>query len=321
MFCGSGIDYRQMINHTLGLQRCMFRGFNALALFSIRDKEILSRVVIPSTRHLVFRIRADIDKIIREISDELGGQSHINPPMQAGYEQLLEVERNAARLRKQFAGRERGTAENYAHGESSDGDDRRSDKDMPRDVEENLASVTQEFLKQVDLVTPQKEHESPLVAGTEAEGPAFMPDTHDPADSIQRLKRDFTAIQRVQTEILRTILIQPQEGEEEVGLRMEEKLPSLRERWGLDHPRGDIRETVVDRPNQPSSRNRQRVSVSRVTGDEGVGETEVLQGRQPRIIGGKVALEEDQTEVVESSDLLRLSRALATVYSLHFSTE
>ncbi|KIM24517.1 hypothetical protein M408DRAFT_232428 [Serendipita vermifera MAFF 305830] len=312
-------DYRSIIKHTLGLQRCMFRGFNALALFSLEDKQILSRVVIPQTRHLVFRIRTDISKIIGEISNELGGKAHGNPPMRAGYEELISVERDAAKLRRQFVGRQPGQTED--DDTSSEGP--KNDGNMPSDVEKNLASLTHEFLNEVD---PERDASaSPLPADELPNNLGFLPEPADPSDSIQRLKRDFIAIQKVQADIMHSILtvVHPREGEEEMALRMEERLPSLRERWGLHSRRGGARHTGVIPPRQSVSRSRQRSSISR--GGEPVevpgGPEEENRGRQTKRVVPSVELQEDQTSMVESSDLVKLSRALATVYSLHFSTQ
>jgi len=315
-----------MIKHTLGLQRCMFRGFNALALFSLQDKQILSRLVIPSTRHLVFRIRADINKVIREISDALGGKSHVNPPMQAGYEELLQIERDAARLRRQFVGREKGEMLGSASDEAS------RDYNVPSDVEKNLASITQDFLEQVDPNAPIKEASSPpevepenALGGDPPQDGIFLPEPHDPTDSIQRLKRDFITIQKVQTDILHSILaaVRPQEGETEMGLRMEEKLPSLRESWGLAQGTGDKKEYgSVNRLTGPISRRGRGSSVSRVSEEASIGGGEQRsRGQQKKTTVGKVELEESESEAIGSKHLVRLSRALATVYSLHFSTE
>jgi hypothetical protein len=292
----------------------MLRGFNTLRLFDIRDKEVVSRVVLPSSRHLVFRIRRDIAKILSELSAELGGRPHVNPPVQTGYEDFLETERKAALLRQQYAAQNKNEAM---------APEEEKESGLPRDVENNIKNMTEQFLQEVDAAVEQTA-ESPG-----GEKMPFQPEIHDPRNPIQKLKGDFIHMQRVQYDILHTILtvVQPSE---DLSLRVEEKLPSLLETYGLDHRRGDIKHALHPAsPRRSLSRNRNRDSTLRrrdtserdSMNTANMGPSINMQRSRDERSGGSGLLEDHQAILVENSDLVQLNRALATVYSLLFSTE
>lgn len=334
-----------MVEHIRGLQRAMFRGFNALRLFDMADKKIISRIVIPQSRHMVFQIRRDIDKIIQEISTELGGDSHVNPPVPTGYEDFLSTEREAARLREQYI--QPGEQENSELADTEKVSNKGSS--LPDDVEKNLSSMTTSSIREID--TKIMDDSDEFVKET-SENPgigedAFIPDSSDSPDSksqILKLKKDYIAMQRVQSETLHSILtvIQQSPGRR---LRVEEKLPSLLERYGIE----DSQQSASHLPTASQS---QRVQASGSGHGHGPGSSmrtdSILQRRHVTINDGngdgeytagheskqkperpsrtetkekRAKLEQDQAELVERTDLVQLSRSLSTIYTLFFSTE
>ncbi|KAG8813161.1 hypothetical protein FRC18_002640, partial [Serendipita sp. 400] len=336
-------EYRLMVEHIRGLQQAIFRSFNALRLFDLEDKRIFARVVLPSSRHLTIRIRRHIDRALREISAELGGKRHGNPPVQTGYQDFLDTEREAARLRRQYGGQSNHINEYQAPPEGSQFAERTrregADEDyFPPDVERNLETMTSEFIREVDDTKLRQELEEHGVdiegAAEEDQGGTALDladgNTYDPKGSIQNLKRDFVRMQKIQGNILYSILMTAQMSPE-MPLRLEEKLPSLRETFGQDwdrkHKEGGLRRSA-DR-SVSASRQRPRESMSRVRtveheGDEGVTWRAVRVEREEdrgRSRLSMVAFKQEEASLIQSSDLVQLSKALATVYSLLFSTE
>lgn len=295
----------------------MLRGFNALRLFDLADKQLVSRVVLPSSRHLIFRIRRDIAKILREISTELGGKPHINPPVQTGYKNFLDTERHAARLRQQYTvQREKDSV--VPEGSLEDG----KDSGLPDDVEKNLKTMSDQFLREVDSAIEEIQ---------ECPGPEdmpFQPEPHVPGDPIQKLKGDFINMQHIQAEILHNILTVACPSRDLV-LKVEEKLPSLLDTYGLDHRRGDTKQALHPTPprrsvsrhrNQDSSLRRRARPEESISVSDDMDNVDSLSAER-ETEGRRNPLEEQQARLVQNSDLVQLSRALATVYSLLFSTE
>jgi hypothetical protein len=287
-----------MIKHIRGLQTAMFRGFNSLRLFDVADKQVVARVVLPSSRHHVFRIRRDIDRILHEISEELGGASQSSQPMQPGYEEFLSTEREAARLRRQYIHEDGNEGEEESQGRQSG---------LPDDIEKNIQSMPEDFIRQLD----SKSTDDPSPGLPEAA--IYLAEQDGAQNPIQKLKTDYVAMQKLQADLLHSILTTTCSSPQRV-LRMEEKLPSLLEHYGPDHRRGDIKND----PSRSVSRSRNVVSSSEAAKFVAVDKEDEPRGRTT---ARQTVLEKYQTHIVANSDLVQLSRALSTVCSLLFSTE
>ncbi|PVF96818.1 hypothetical protein CPB86DRAFT_708358 [Serendipita vermifera] len=293
-------DYRLMIKHIRGLQSAMFRGFNSLRLFDLADKQILAQVVLPSSRQHIFRIRRDIDRTLCAISEALGGACQNDLPLQPGYEQYLSTEREAARLRRQYI-------------RENENEDTREDEQkqgsLPDDIEKNIQSMPQDFIRQLD--SKSTDDLSPGSPNVDAN----LPEQGSPQGPIQKLKADYVAVHKLQTDILHSILKASRPSSDTV-LRMEEKMPSLLEHYGPDHPRGDIRQGTLQTPRAVSRKRNTEISQASISAT-----ADAEDEPRGRTTAREVVLEEHQVKFVENSDLVQLSRALATVCSLLFSTE
>lgn len=291
-------DYRLIIQRIRGLQRAMFRGFNALRLIDLADKPIVARVVLPSSLNLVFRVRQDIQSVLKEVSSAIRVVSQANTPLQTGYDDFLSTEKQAAKLRHQNPPPNDDVEESRKGQVSASRDE---EKQEPAFF--NAAPAFDvEQVAEFDVYLP------PLTDG------------QDPTEPITKLKRDFTVMQRVQSSILHSILIAAGPSVE-IPLRMEEKLPSLLESYGLSHNVQDKEdEGYIKTSSRSLSRSGDRSSS--VLRDRSRAEHAPKEGSKEKSKHNEVTkLKDHEINAVQESDLVQLNRALATVYSLLFSTE
>lgn len=298
-----------MTQHVRGIQRAMFRGFNALRLFDLADKQVVSRIIIPESRHFIFQIRRDINNILRQISIELDGSAHIDPPVQTGYDDFLSTEREAARIRKQYAHPGNDEPEPFdADAEKLDGVE--YGYVQPKDVEKNLPSMTADSFRAIDTGLANES----LPA---SEGEAEV--------QIKKLKADYAKMQKTQTETLQSVFSIIKDCPYR-NLKVEEKLPSLLEKYGQEPQQEDPRTNPSNSSNLGISTLNKNATLS----DSGVAQeldkgTEENRKPRPRNVrgpmGSRTELEQHQVNLVQRAELVQLSRSLSTIYTLFFSTE
>jgi hypothetical protein len=249
--------------------------------------------------------------MLREISTALSEKEHVNPPIQTGYDDFLSTEKEAARIRKQYA---QARARESDEHESFDMDGEKLEDvesgTLPREVEKNLSSMTTDSIRAID---------------TEVGDERLSSSNSDPKAQIEKLRADFMKMKQTQGETLHSIFTAIGNSSSR-KLNVEERLPSLLEKYGQEPKREDS--GSKESSDEIKSNLRNRFSIrddegmnmqEQHAGDNNGGTPKPKSGK--RTTEGRVELEQHQKDLVERSDLVQLNRSLSTVYTLFFSTE